>query len=570
MKKTIIAILLTVFMIIPLLCGCGDNASDGSDAPATNESGTESVPEESVPAEEASDAKGEPVAEVKRKTYKSVILIGIDGAGAFVNMTETPNMDKIFGDGVFTECLTATPTISAQCWGSMLTGVTPTMHGHTNDTAAGVPSDDNAKYPTVFKTIKEQLPDAALAAFCNWTPIYDGIIEHNLGVTNKNGNDSAIKNQTVEYLKTTLPAFMFLQLDEVDAAGHSSGYGSKAHLDTITRLDGYVGEIYDALKESGNIDDVLFMAVTDHGGFGTGHGGQTDEERYVFCAASGETVAQSDSIDMTVTDIPAIVAYALGIEANENWVAHLPAGMFKDNMTPESKPVFKAPVAGVKETPQKGSEGHISDFLDESKIKGLFTFDKTPKADGLTTKVTGSELYYDGIYGQSLILTGSNYVSCEDLKFGTDSFSIACWVNLASTVSDPVIFSNKDWGNGKLNGFVLSSRQNDFKFNVGDNGNRMDVEYAYPESHVDNWFHIILVADRQAERIYMYVNFELIGDSAIPDELKGDSFDSSLPFNIGADGKGGYAVKGNIDDLIIYEDAMTKTEVEKLSEYYSG
>ncbi len=72
-----------------------------------------------------------------KKQTKRVILFGIDGAGTFFEQAETPNIDRIFKEGaVSNRTLTELPSISAECWGSMLHGVDCTMHGLTNSIAA--------------------------------------------------------------------------------------------------------------------------------------------------------------------------------------------------------------------------------------------------------------------------------------------------------------------------------------------------------------------------------------------------------------------------------------------------
>jgi phosphopentomutase len=76
------------------------------------------------------------------------------------------------------------------------------------------------------------------------------------------------------------------------------------------------------------MEDTLFILTADHGGFDHGHGGDTDEEKYVFFAATGKTVNKGARIELEVKDIPAIVAYALGVEGNPTWQAKLPEGMF--------------------------------------------------------------------------------------------------------------------------------------------------------------------------------------------------------------------------------------------------
>ena len=59
-----------------------------------------------------------------KKQTKRVILFGIDGAGTFFEQAETPNIDRIFKEGaVSNRTLTELPSISAECWGSMLHGV---------------------------------------------------------------------------------------------------------------------------------------------------------------------------------------------------------------------------------------------------------------------------------------------------------------------------------------------------------------------------------------------------------------------------------------------------------------
>ena len=65
--------------------------------------------------------------------FRRVAIIGVDGAGAFFKEAETPAFDRIFKDGAVTySMLTSLPTISAECWGSLLHGVEPELHKLTN------------------------------------------------------------------------------------------------------------------------------------------------------------------------------------------------------------------------------------------------------------------------------------------------------------------------------------------------------------------------------------------------------------------------------------------------------
>ena len=75
------------------------------------------------------------------RKYRHVIVVGIDGAGAFIREARTPCFDRIFAGGAVTyRALASRPTISAECWGSMLLGVGPEVHGLTNAIVSSAPS----------------------------------------------------------------------------------------------------------------------------------------------------------------------------------------------------------------------------------------------------------------------------------------------------------------------------------------------------------------------------------------------------------------------------------------------
>ena len=118
------------------------------------------------------------------RKYSHVIVIGVDGAGSWFKVADTPNFDKIFENGAITyKALSSKPTISAECWGSMLIGVGPEIHGLTNSIVSSVPYDVNSPFPSLFRRIREAYPDAVLGSFCDWNPITYGIVENNIGVS---------------------------------------------------------------------------------------------------------------------------------------------------------------------------------------------------------------------------------------------------------------------------------------------------------------------------------------------------------------------------------------------------
>lgn len=283
------------------------------------------------------------------RKYQHVIVIGIDGAGAYIKDAITPNFDKIFKNGAKTfDALASNPTISAECWGSMLLGVGPEVHKLTNGIVSNNPYPTDSEFPSVFRRIREVYPNAVLGSYCDWNPITYGIVENNICVSHDTAKDVELTPKICEYIKESHPDFLFVQFDSVDGAGHSNGYGTPAHLESINKADKLVGDIYNAVQDTLDLEKTLFMVIADHGGAnnengGGSHGGWTDSEKYVTFAAVGKSVKSGNIGTMNIRDLAAIILYAFGIESPEfdesGWTSQIPEGLFEDSYLPEYKDI---------------------------------------------------------------------------------------------------------------------------------------------------------------------------------------------------------------------------------------
>ncbi|MBE6540970.1 MAG: alkaline phosphatase [Ruminococcaceae bacterium] len=268
---------------------------------------------------------------MEKFNYKHVFVIGVDGAGTYVKNANMPNLFSLFEKGAFTyNCLTTLPTISAQCWGSLLIGVDAKVHGLSNGICKTEHYANSDVHPTYFRLVREAFPDAKLGAFCNWTPIYNGIIEHNIGVVTEKGHDYQLSPKIAEYIKTEKPTLLFVHFDGVDGSGHNDGYGTEGYYNELNNVDNFIGEAWNAVVEAGIEDDTLFISVADHGGSGHDHGGPSNEEKWVYFTAVGKTVAPLRNFHMRIRDIPAIVCCALGIDTHEGMDSFVPEGLFTD------------------------------------------------------------------------------------------------------------------------------------------------------------------------------------------------------------------------------------------------
>ncbi|MBE6617810.1 MAG: hypothetical protein E7627_07740 [Ruminococcaceae bacterium] len=520
--------------------------------------------------------------------YKRVVLLGVDGCGAFFKNTNTPNMDRIFADGAITYNMQAEdPSISAPCWGAMLHGVTYAVHGITNDIAASKPFPNPSLYPSVFKMIHQAYPDAKLASFCNWNPINIGLIEDGLGVYKATaGNDALVTEKILNYLDYNDPKLLFVQFDQCDGAGHSTGYGSETHLKQLTITDGYIGQIYDKLAELGRLEDTLFIVTGDHGGTPQGsHGGSTSAEMNITFAAAGQSVQaggkpssknESGTISsMQIRDIASVVLYALGVEQPETWTSTLPCYLFDGVdgwVRPKEKIVYQYAhrTHENEPTPKLGSGEYLTDFIEKSKIASYLTLDDNTKDTmGRSTSERGEISYKTGFYGEAADFS-NGCVEITGIKPDKNSFSIALWFKTGGVSSDPCLVSNKNWQNGSNPGFVLSLRGGDVKFNAGNGSSRMDVENALPRDYKDGWVHVVLVVDRTTNTVKFCYDFGALQSSSIPTNLKSSSFKGISGIMVGQDGTGEYnpLTSTVIDEVIVFNGALTQDDVTALAKYY--
>ncbi|RAP74197.1 alkaline phosphatase family protein [Paenibacillus montanisoli] len=264
-----------------------------------------------------------------------VIIIGWDGAGNFVQAAHTPHLDRLIQRGAIAfDAQTASPTISAECWGALMHGVSPDKHGLTNYKAEKQPFPDNSPYPSIFRIIREADPAAKLASFSSWEPINFGIIESNLGVHKISLPDREVAQAAADYI-TGNPdiGLLFVHLDVPDIAGHKHGYNTPEQLRAIEETDENTGIILDALERADLLEDSLVIIVSDHGGGGeidTDHGSDHPLDKTIFWACAGPGIEPGTimAAGLTITDTAAVVIHALGLDAPPAWEARLPERLF--------------------------------------------------------------------------------------------------------------------------------------------------------------------------------------------------------------------------------------------------
>lgn len=109
---------------------------------------------------------------------RRVFILGMDGAGNFLQRLNRSKIARLARQhGVVTiDAMTELPTISAECWGAMLHGVTPDKHGYHNERAGAERFPLDSAYPSFFRLARERHPGWTLAWFTAWPPINYGLM----------------------------------------------------------------------------------------------------------------------------------------------------------------------------------------------------------------------------------------------------------------------------------------------------------------------------------------------------------------------------------------------------------
>jgi len=295
---------------------------------------------------------------MRAKAVQRVFILGMDGAGNFVQQAETPNLDAWLPRGAYTfDAKAEMPTISAECWGSVLHGVQPDKHKLNNEKAATLSYPSDSPFPSLFRLVREQQPEAKLASFSSWSPINSGIIEDNLDVHKVSLPDAELVSSLLVYMEENQDVrLLFLQLDEPDGSGHRYGYGDDCpeYLAAITTCDELIGSVLKRLEKLGLMEDSLVVLLTDHGGGGDNnysHGSAHPMDRDVFWGCIGPGI-NSGLLKgpVSITDTAAIAALALGLTLTQQWDARLPEGLLDDTWASKSITIVDSKTAAAEES----------------------------------------------------------------------------------------------------------------------------------------------------------------------------------------------------------------------------
>ena len=246
------------------------------------------------------------------KTEKKVAVIGYDGCRADILNEKQDNgainyllskgasINLAYCGGVNFPAENTQATSTAPGWCSILTGVWSDVHGiNWNGEVKTVEPKmlmttliedaviDNAAFITKWKGHFTDSDSTYIdeKAYCE---------ENNIDIDfNLRKNKSDIHTGAMEEVtREDCADFVFVIYENTDSAGHDFGfsYNNPIYKNAFNKKDAYGYELIKAIEERETYDseDWLIIVTSDHGGFGTGHGHASIQERMTFVVMNQE------------------------------------------------------------------------------------------------------------------------------------------------------------------------------------------------------------------------------------------------------------------------------------------
>ena len=135
-------------------------------------------------------------------------------------------------------------------------------------------------------------------------------------------DSTAVSRFAIDYIKDKKPALVNVVFDVLDHVGHAAGHDTPAYYTKLEEIDGYVGQIVQAMKDAGIWEESIIIVTADHGGIEKGHGGRTMQEMETPFIICGKHVKKGIVIEesMMQFDVASTIASIFGIQQPQVWI----------------------------------------------------------------------------------------------------------------------------------------------------------------------------------------------------------------------------------------------------------
>jgi len=281
-----------------------------------------------------------------------VLVIGVDGMRPDAMLyANTPAFDVLRDHGAWTldgRTHDTTTTDSSAGWATLFTGVDSDKHGVLNN--GGIAAWDRS-WPTFAWRAHEAGMSTAMVA--QWVPALAQLHEDDAFTWTSIGGGGFVSGQIADRLSTHDDQLLLTHFDDVDHAGHASGFtpANPAYVEAIEDTDDHVREMLEAVLDRPDLVDEnwLFVVMTDHGGEGRNHGPMNlPNQRIPFIfAGSGRPWGELLGPAVTQMDVAATVLDHLGLGPDDSWALDgRPRGTDPERLDPDAAPPTTETVCG--------------------------------------------------------------------------------------------------------------------------------------------------------------------------------------------------------------------------------
>lgn len=282
-------------------------------------------------------------ANARKSKNRRIVLISLDGISvAGFQQAKTPHLDALLAEGTLSiQTRVVMPSVTLPNWTSHLTGSGPEQHGVVNNDwtlsdfkLPAIETDADGYYPSVFKVLKEAVPQAKTAFYYNWANLIYPYNKQYLDEVSFLENDGYVANYNkalhflIENRKS--PTLVFLYSVHTDHAGHKHKWMSPQYIRSIEEADVEIGKFIDQMKQEDLYDGTHFMFLSDHGGIEYGHGGVSVDEMIVPWGITGPGISKGLKMSEAnnTVNTASVILRLFNVEQPTAWTGEVPNTLF--------------------------------------------------------------------------------------------------------------------------------------------------------------------------------------------------------------------------------------------------
>ncbi len=257
------------------------------------------------------------------------LLIGLDGCMLDrVDEADAPHLHRLIAGGLRAPgTIPYAFTFSGPGWSTLATGVWLTKHGVRDNTFRG---QRFATYPDVLTRVEQARPALRTYAVSSWPQLpsatggalFSPAVDVRVAPPGSAYDAGTTEDAVARLSAADAPDASFVQLDNIDHAGHASGGASRAHLEAIAGADAQVGQILRAVtnRPTHAAEDWLIMVTADDGHTDAGgHGGTSAREKQTFVIAHGTGFTPGSTGTSRMVDVAPTLLTHLGVAIDPRW-----------------------------------------------------------------------------------------------------------------------------------------------------------------------------------------------------------------------------------------------------------